>query len=136
MRNQKKYHDGKISCEPNSPAACESICSGECCLPVLMLALSKHAIVESSWPQQKHMPVMLQMTPCGLTSEQTANTSDGSRRAAGSCTKSTSNKLHQTSASCRDRGHKTAAAPRQMRQLLSPNPDKRSRRFVRKAPCE
>lgn len=136
MTNQKKCHGERISCEPNGPAAYESICSGECCLPELMLALSKHAIVVSSWPQQKHMPVMLQMTLYGLTSEQTTNTGDGSRRAAGSCTKSTSNKLHQTSASCRDRGHKTATAPRQMRPLLSPNPDKRSRRFVGKAPCE
>lgn len=81
MRNQKKCHDERRSCEPNSPAACQSICSGECCLPVLMLALSKHAIVVNSWPQQKHMPVMLQMTLYGLTSEQTTNTGDGSRRA-------------------------------------------------------
>lgn len=50
----------------------------------------------------------------------------------GSCAKSTSNKLRQTSASCSGWGHKTTTIQRQMCKLLSRTRHS-SQRFVRKA---
>lgn len=52
----------------------------------------------------------------------------------GSCAKSTSNKLHQTSASCSDWGHKTTTIQRQMCKLLSRTRHS-SQRFVLTQHC-
>lgn len=48
-----------------------------------------------------------------------------------SCTKSTSNRPHQTPASCSDCDHKTTIIQKQMRELLSPN-QPRSHKFVQR----
>lgn len=97
MRNQRKQDDERISCEPNSPAACESICSGECCLPVLMLALSKHAIVVSSWPRQSICQSCCRWHCTGshLSKQQTRATGAGERPAAAPNPPATSFIKHQ-----------------------------------------
>lgn len=48
-----------------------------------------------------------------------------------SCTKSTSNRPHQTPASCSDCDHKTTITQKQMRELLSPK-QPRSHKFVQR----